>query len=101
MKLSDFLCEVPVYIINLSDSVDRRNHVLNEFKGYDHLQLIEAIDGRDPHIFKQKYQIKYSSPHKYTTALIAVVCSHIKAIKMAYDNKLEKVCVFEDDVHTD
>lgn len=101
MILSDFMCNIPVYIINLHDSIDRKNNIIEEFKGYNNITFIEAIDGRNNDLFKNKYNINYTSSLNLSSAIIAVICSHIKAIKIAYDNNLDKVCIFEDDVHTD
>lgn len=101
MILFDFLCNIPIYIINLYDSIDRKNNIIKEFEGYNNLTFIEAIDGRNNDIFYKKYNIKYNSSLNFSSAMIAVICSHIKAIKIAYDNNLDKVCIFEDDAHTD
>jgi hypothetical protein len=101
MILKDFMCNIPVYIINLEDSIDRKKSVLNEFEGYNNIKFIEAVDGRNYHKFKNEYDIKYNSITNYSSSLIAVICSHIKAIKIAYENNLDKVCIFEDDVHND
>jgi GR25 family glycosyltransferase involved in LPS biosynthesis len=47
MNLSEFMCGIPVYIINLPDSVDRQQHIQKEFKDYKNIKFIEAVDGRD------------------------------------------------------
>ena len=102
MDIKTFMCDIPIYIINLKDSIERRNNVENEFSNYNYnIKFIEAIDGRNSVEFKNKYNVEYTSYSNYSDATIAVICSHVKAIKLAYDNNLSKVCIFEDDVHID
>jgi hypothetical protein len=100
MKLNDFMCNIPILVINLPDSVDRRNNIYREFQGYSNITFIEAVDGRTSD-FNQKHKISYKSKYNPSNPLIAVICSHSKAIKYAFDNNYDKVCIFEDDVHTD
>lgn len=100
MNIHDFMCNIPILIINLPDSIDRKNNILKEFKDYKNIQFIDAVDGRQKD-FNNKYNIKYTSNYDLSNPLIAVVCSHAKAIKYAFDNNYDRVCVFEDDVHTD
>lgn len=100
MKLNEFMCDIPVYIINLPDSIDRKNSVLKEFDGYNNIHFIEAVDGRKSD-FNEKYIIKYNSKNDLSNTVIAVICSHAKAIKSAFDKNYDRVCIFEDDVHTD
>ena len=101
MNLNEFMCNIPIYIIHLPDSVDRKEHLLNTFKDYKNSKIIDAVDGRDPINFIGNYRIEYTSSISFTTPLLAVICSHAKAIKMAYMANEENVCIFEDDVHTD
>jgi len=74
---------------------------LEEFKGFTNIEFIDAIDGRNENEFNNNYKVNYSSDYNFTKSTIAVICSHIKSIYTAYHNNLEKVCIFEDDVHTD
>ena len=101
MNLDKFMCDVPVYIINLSDSIDRQNSIREEFKDYNNVRLIEAVDGRNEENFNKKYNVNCINTTNLSLPVIAVICSHIKAIKIAYENNVDRVCVFEDDVHTD
>ena len=101
MNINDFMCNIPIYIIHLPDSIDRKNHISNTFKDYQNIKIVDAVDGRKSDNFKNNYNITYTSSISYTDPLIAVICSHAKAIKLAYMSNEEKVCVFEDDVHTD
>ena len=102
MDIEQFMDNIPIYVINLKDSIDRKNHILEEFKNYNNIEFIEAVDGRNEQNFNNNYKIIYKSKHvDFTTAAIAVLCSHAKAIHSAYHEGLEKVCIFEDDVHID
>lgn len=100
MDLNTFFCNIPVYVINLKSSSDRRESVINEFKNYKNVFFIDAIDGRK-NDFSELYKIFITCDIKINNPTLAVICSHIKAIKKAYDENLEYVCIFEDDVHTD
>lgn len=100
-KKNDFYSNIPIYIINLPDSVDRRNHIISEFDDYKYLTFVEAVDGRDTSMFKSKYNVQYNTNIPYSASTIAVICSHSKAIYIAYKNGLDSVCIFEDDVHTE
>lgn len=100
MSLKNFFNNIPIYIIHLEDSHDRKEHILNEFKDFkSDIEFISAVDGRDSNYFYNNYIVHYTSHLNYTTGLIAVICSHAKAIHKAYQAGLNKVCIFEDDVH--
>lgn len=99
LYIDKFFCNVPVYIINLEDSIDRKDKILEQFSHYKNLHFVKAVDGRNEKKFREKYIVNYSSSRKFTTSLIAVICSHAKAIKMSYENGDEYACVFEDDVN--
>lgn len=94
-----FFNNIPIYIINLLDSTERKNDIVNKFNGYKNIKFIEAVDGRNSEIFNKKYKVSYKTPLNFNTATIAVICSHAKAIQTAYNNNLETVCIFEDDVN--
>jgi GR25 family glycosyltransferase involved in LPS biosynthesis len=98
-KIKTFFGNTHVYIINLKDSTTRRQKIIDQFDGYENLHIMDAVDGRDPKTFKMNYDINYTSPSAYTSPVIAVICSHAKAIKLAYDMGYDHICVFEDDVH--
>jgi len=89
--------DIAIYWINLASSTDRAAHMTNQLENTNHTR-IDAIDGTDSKTFKSQFTIV--NPRKaFSTALIAVLCSHVKAIKMAYDNKLPYVIVLEDKCH--
>jgi len=99
MNLNEFMCNIPIYIIHLPDSVDRQLHLATAFRDY-HIHIIDAVDGRNSALFN-KYNISYTSSISLSDPLLAVICSHAKAIKSAYKSNTEYACIFEDDVHTD
>lgn len=96
-NFSEKFCNVPIYWINLDDSEDRRNKMVENLK-YNSNKRIQAVDGRDCSTFYQRYSITHNKT-TFNTALIAVVCSHVKAIKTAFDDGLQNVCIFEDDTN--
>ena len=96
--LNNLFNNTPIYWINLYDSLDRYNKMTQQLKDYPYTLRIEAIDGRDPIKFNSYYNLSYP-PTEYSSAIIAVICSHIKAVKIAYDNGLEKTCIIEDDAN--
>ena len=65
-----------------------------QLKNYPNLR-IESIDGRSQDMFNKYRIINYKTI--YSNANVAVICSHLKSIKKAFDDKLDKVFVFEDD----
>ena len=102
MLLSNFFANIPIYIINLEDDDLRKNHILEQFKSYTNIIFIKAIDGRDPERFRNNYQISYfDNEDKFSSSLIAVMCSHIKAIYTAYHNNDDYAIIIEDDAWTD
>jgi GR25 family glycosyltransferase involved in LPS biosynthesis len=99
--MKKFFENTPVYIINLKDSVVRRNKIIDQLGDYEKLTIVDAVDGRNPTSFRERYRVKYTQAQNFTTALIAATCSYIKAIKMAYDNNDEYACILEDDTSFD
>lgn len=89
---------IPIFWINLNDSLDRCNKIKTQLNNYNNNYRIEAIDGRNKINFFNNYNIKYTDEYNYTASVLAVSCSHIKAIKQGYDCGYEMICVFEDDV---
>lgn len=98
-KVIDFFGNIHINIINLPDCIERRSSVERQFSGYKNLNFVEAIDGRDDKYFKENYEVNYSSELNFSNGVIGCICSHAKAIYLAYKNGLENVIVFEDDVH--
>jgi len=98
-SLNNIFGDIPIYWINLHDSTNRYNNMIKEFDDFNNHFRIEAVDGRTPEKFKNDYDIQYTTKINFTTSIVAVVCSHIKAIKQGYDNNHEMICVVEDDAH--
>ena len=90
---------IPIFWINLNDSKNRFNDMCERLKNYPFNHRVEAIDGRNDDVFKKKYNVHYINPKNFCTAVIAVICSHIKAIKLGFDLAYDNICVFEDDVN--
>ena len=101
MNICDFFQNIPIFVINLKNCVARREHCENEFKDYPEFRMIDAIDGRNTEEFHKTYNVKYDTSEDFNTALIAVICSHAKAMKIALNEGHENVIIFEDDVHTE
>lgn len=100
-SVEKFFDDIPVYVINLPDCHKRRESVISQFAGYDNLHFIEAVDGRNPDTFSVNYNVTYTAYKNFTLPVIAVICSHAKAIRTAYDNGNEMACIFEDDIKLD
>lgn len=95
-KLEGF---APVYIINLSKRVDRRNAILREFLEYgvSDYTFIEGIDPTKENVFEMITVTRLSKPSE-----IACTLSHIKAIKYWLENSdTEQAIIVEDDLSFD
>ena len=91
---------INIYWINLNRATERKEKMINIFNDYKlkHTR-IEAVDGNDIDLeeIKKNYKID-EGMSKYE---IACSMSHIKAIEIAYNNDLDHVLIFEDDVRFD
>jgi glycosyl transferase family 25 len=101
MNIHRFFGDIHVFIINLKDSIDRRNHIQKEFSDYKNLHILDAVDGRDSTQFINEFKVQYTSKDNFSNPLIACILSHAKAIHTAYNMGLEYACIFEDDVHVE
>jgi len=97
--LSNIFNNIPIFWINLSDSIERRDKMIDQLKDYKYNYRIDAVDGRNTEEFKKNYNVMYKTEKNFNTSLIAVICSHIKAIKTGYDSNYEIICVIEDDAN--
>lgn len=70
--------------------------MVDQLKDYKYAHRIEAVDGRNTEYFNNNYDVNYIKSKNFTTALIAVICSHAKAIKTAENLNHEIACVLED-----
>ena len=85
-EIENFFGDVPIYWINLKDSLDRQQNAIRQLNGYKNHLRIEAIDGRNGEYYSKQYKINYNSQSEdWSTATTAATCSHMKAIKKAYD----------------
>jgi GR25 family glycosyltransferase involved in LPS biosynthesis len=102
MHLNTFFADIPIYVINLQDSVDRRTHVQRQFGPEVKVTFVPAVDGRRPGSFYNDYLVSFQNNRSnFSTSLIAVICSHIRAIYTAYHNRDQYAIILEDDVWTD
>ena len=86
--------KIPIYWINLDRSTDRKISMEKELQNTNHTR-ISAIDGTDSELMSQ-YTITGVPNPAWTVPLLACTCSHLKAIKTAYDNYLSHVIILED-----
>jgi GR25 family glycosyltransferase involved in LPS biosynthesis len=94
------LKDIPIFWINLDRAKRRRNIFINIFDTYnlEHTR-IEAIDGNN--IDLEEYKSKYNVNEKMSKFEVACALSHLKAIKLCYDQNLEFVLILEDDANFD
>lgn len=91
--------KIPIFWINLGNSEDRFKKMSDQLADYACNLRVDAVDGRDPKQFVTNNQVTYTNHKNFTTATIAVICSHIKAIKKGYDMEYDMICVCEDDAN--
>ena len=91
------------YYINLDRSIGRKESIEEEFRLYGiiNYERVSACDGKNMEKKKEgKFgDIKFKAPNDRNTSMreLATTCSHIKAIKRAYDNGDELAIIMEDD----
>lgn len=91
------------YYINLDRSIERKESIEKEFRLYGivNYERVSACDGKNMEKKKEgKFgDIKFKAPNDRNTSMreLATTCSHIKAIKRAYDNGDELAIIMEDD----
>lgn len=82
------------YIINLNRSKDRWNNMKTH---YDNDNIVR-IEGYDGNIIDSYNDIKYAKYNYKNLGELGCSLSHVKAIKMAYENGLNEVFIMEDDI---
>lgn len=98
--INNIFDQIPIFWINLDASVGRCLEMRKQLNGFNINKRIQAIDGRNQEQFNKNYKIiNYTSI--FSTSIIAVICSHIKAIKTGYDLNYDIICVLEDDAKFD
>lgn len=82
------------YIINLEKSKDRWMKIKNMYQK----DLVHRIDAYDGNILHNYNDLKLPEKYHITDYELACSCSHIKAIKEAYENDEDEVFILEDDI---
>lgn len=86
-----------IYVINLKDSTDRKQHIINEFHrvGLQTFQFIEAIGSKDPlvnQLVKSKRVVGLNRPQ------LGNWCSHLKIWEDIAKNQYKLALICEDDI---
>lgn len=84
MKIQEFFKDA--FYINLDDRVDRQNHMTNELSKYE-------LDK-----FVKRYSAIKAENKTPQNCVIASGTSHRNLIQYAYENNLDNILIFEDDV---
>ena len=112
IKFGTSKVDLPVYCINLESSVERNNLMTKQFKKYNiNYKFVTAIDGNNISNFRKGIvqDIAYNNNGIFTenyilgtqgseNRLLACYLSHIKAIKEAFDDKIDIAIIMEDDI---
>ena len=96
-SLNTFFENIPLYWINLDRSVDRKKFMNDQLMKYKNNYRIQAIDGSNSDF--NNYNIKFEIDRSFSINMKAVYCSHINAIKKAYDNGDNVAIILEDDAN--
>tara|TARA_R110002126_G_scaffold189101_1_gene337395 strand:+ start:332 stop:1222 length:891 start_codon:yes stop_codon:yes gene_type:complete len=102
-KKDETFNSIKKYYINLDRSTDRKESIEEEFRlyGITNYERVPACDGKNLKSTKEGDfgDIKFKAPNdkKSSVREIATTCSHIKAIKKAYNNGDELAIILEDD----
>jgi glycosyl transferase, family 25 len=96
---------IPVFVINLQKSVERRDHTTRQLNDLEiPFQIVDAIDGSglseqeirnnsDYGIYRSGFHSNYLRREE-----IACSLSHIKVFRKMISEKIELACILEDDV---
>lgn len=90
-----------VYIINLERRPDRKEKILSELLkvGITNYEFINAIDGKNPDVYKMYKKLKYEKKSKIKTAgHLGCLLSHVNALKKAYNDGFKQSLIIEDDI---
>jgi GR25 family glycosyltransferase involved in LPS biosynthesis len=89
--------KVPIYYINIDESVDRKIYIINEFKKFN--ININRIKGITPNDIQESNKLKYHLKCPTNTDLeFACLLSHLKAIHTSYINNDDYSMIIEDDI---
>jgi GR25 family glycosyltransferase involved in LPS biosynthesis len=106
IKVKNNLSDIPIYVINLKRSIDRKKFMEEQSKILDiKINFIEGIDGNNIQNLKNgsfmidnikiNYNNNISTLNKYE---LGCFLSHIKTLLNSYFNNLEYILILEDDV---
>jgi GR25 family glycosyltransferase involved in LPS biosynthesis len=90
-----------VYIINLERRHDRKKKIITELQkvGITNYEFINAIDGKNPDIYKMYKKLKDEKKSKLkSSGHLGCLLSHIKALNKAYDDGFKQSLIIEDDI---
>lgn len=86
------------FVISLASAKDRRLHIANEFETKSiKYHFFDAIQPNQIPLMEEKYGISLSNS-KLTAGEKACFFSHVEVWKIAIENNLQYVAIFEDDV---
>jgi GR25 family glycosyltransferase involved in LPS biosynthesis len=98
--IHNILKDVPIFWINLERSERRRNIMQSELYRYQLANTrIDAVDGNNINL--DEYKKMYKINDKMNKYEVACALSHLKAIKMCYDQGVEYALILEDDANFD
>lgn len=86
-----------VYYINLDRSKDRNIHIVNQFNFYG-IHNYEKISATDFQNMEKSNIFKDINIEKLRDVELAIISSHIRAIKKFYDSEEDWCIIFEDDI---
>lgn len=89
-----------IYIINLENRIDRKNHVLNEMNKYNikNYEFFKAIRPEFNDIQKWNKSFLETYPTNYRIGALGCLLSHLHIIKSALANNYKTILIMEDDV---
>jgi glycosyl transferase, family 25 len=97
--------QIPVYVINLKRSFDRRDRITEHLNGLGiHFEIVEAIEGSEipEEVLRDRAKTgfwKDGSRSRYMfKGDIGCVLSHLKIYNKMIDEDIEIACILEDDV---
>ena len=97
--------DIPVYVISLKRSVERRNHAIDQLNSLKvPFQIIEAVDGYE--LSDQEIQTnidfgqrKFGSRSRHPwRGVIGCVLSHFKVYLKMIEENIQAACILEDDI---
>jgi len=95
--------KIPVYYINMDKSTDRNEWMKKQMVNVERYYRVPAVNGYK--IKNKKHDVvdgvEFYNQFDLTLPEIGCTLSHLKAIKIAYENGEEMVIIMEDDIYMD